>query len=97
MLPVEYIAQLQDFIKKLGYGSIATATGRYYAMDRDKRWERIQVAYDGLVSGEGEESSDFLKTVNARYEANETDEFLKPIILNKQGLVGGKGDILDFS
>jgi 2,3-bisphosphoglycerate-independent phosphoglycerate mutase len=87
---VTYIEQLQEVIKNLGYGGIATASGRYYAMDRDKRWERIQVAYDALVSGEGEESSDFLKTVNERYQKDETDEFLKPIILNKHGVIGGE-------
>ena len=55
-LIVTYIEQLQEFVKKLEYGSIATAVGRYYAMDRDKRWERVQVAFDALVSGKGEEA-----------------------------------------
>lgn len=76
--------QLQDKIKEIGIGEIATVVGRYYAMDRDKRWERIQVALSGMCAGEGEESSDPLQTVKERYEKGETDEFLKPII------VGGK-------
>ncbi|MBK8566924.1 MAG: 2,3-bisphosphoglycerate-independent phosphoglycerate mutase [Saprospiraceae bacterium] len=54
--------------------------GRYYAMDRDKRWERVKLAYDLLVNGIGEKTSDPLATVHKRYEAGETDEFLKPII-----------------
>jgi len=94
---VTYIQQLEEFIKTLGYGTIATAVGRYYAMDRDKRWERIQVAYDGLVSGEGEETTDLGKTVQERYSKDETDEFLKPIIVNKSGLIGGQFPKFSFS
>lgn len=51
-------------------------------MDRDKRWERVKVAIDGLVKGEGEEGADIVKKIEERYEKNETDEFLKPIIVN---------------
>jgi len=65
-------------------------------MDRDKRWERVQVAFDALVSGKGEESADFLKTVNEKYQKDETDEFLKPLILNKEGLVGGLSIFFNF-
>ena len=58
--------------------------GRYYAMDRDKRWDRIQIAVEGLIHGKGEavEGSDYVKTIEAKYEKDETDEFLKPIIVN---------------
>jgi len=59
---------------------LASITGRYYAMDRDKRWERIKVAYDCLVHGQGEATQDPLLLVQQRYEAGETDEFLKPIV-----------------
>jgi 2,3-bisphosphoglycerate-independent phosphoglycerate mutase len=58
---------------------LASVVGRYYAMDRDKRWERIRLAYDLLVNGEGEKSADILTTLQSRYAAGETDEFLKPI------------------
>lgn len=68
--------------EKLGLGKIATVVGRYYAMDRDKRWERVELAMNGIVKGEGEESSDPAKLIAERYEAGETDEFLKPIIVN---------------
>lgn len=71
-------------MKEIGIGQIATVVGRYYIMDRDKRWDRVEVGMKGLVLGEGEESSDPVKTIQERYEKNETDEFLKPII------VGGK-------
>ncbi len=58
---------------------VASVVGRYYAMDRDKRWERIKLAYDLLVDGTGEPSNDLLETIQQRYAAGETDEFLKPI------------------
>ncbi len=61
-------------------GKIATITGRYYAMDRDKRWERVKLAYDALVNGTGEKSADVLSAVKKSYQENITDEFIKPII-----------------
>lgn len=76
--------ELVDFIKELGLGEIATVVGRYYAMDRDKRWERVEVALKGLVLGEGEASEDPVATVKALYETegkNNRDEFLLPIIV----------------
>lgn len=71
-------------MKKEDFGKIATVVGRYYAMDRDKRWERVKIAVDGLINGVGEDSEDVIKTIKERYEKEENDEFLKPII------VGGK-------
>ncbi|NJL74698.1 MAG: 2,3-bisphosphoglycerate-independent phosphoglycerate mutase [Saprospiraceae bacterium] len=59
---------------------LASVIGRYYAMDRDKRWERVKLAYDLLVKGEGEATNDILSTLKNRYAENETDEFLKPIV-----------------
>lgn len=59
---------------------LASVIGRYYAMDRDKRWERIKLAYDLLVKGEGEQTTDVLATIQKHYTENETDEFLKPIV-----------------
>ncbi|BDD60015.1 hypothetical protein MPDQ_002297 [Monascus purpureus] len=80
----KYMQQLLDKAKEIGTGEIATVVGRYYAMDRDKRWDRIELAMKGIVNGEGEESIDPVQTIKDRYEKGETDEFLKPII------VGGK-------
>lgn len=68
-------------LKEIGVGEIATVVGRYYAMDRDKRWERIEIALKGMVLGEGEQSDNPVKTVKERYVKGETDEFLKPIIV----------------
>ncbi|KAI5293857.1 hypothetical protein KEM52_005107 [Ascosphaera acerosa] len=77
-----YMEQLLAKTAELGVGKLATVVGRYYAMDRDKRWERVTVALDGIVKGEGEASSDPVATIKARYAAGENDEFLKPIICN---------------
>ncbi|KAF3387349.1 hypothetical protein F1880_000386 [Penicillium rolfsii] len=79
-----YMEQLLNKTKELGVGEIATVVGRYYIMDRDKRWERVEVGMKGMVTGEGEDSSDPLQTIKERYEKGETDEFFQPII------VGGK-------
>ncbi len=62
-------------------GKIATVTGRYYAMDRDKRWERVKLAYDALVNGKGDTVKDALAAVENSYNGNVTDEFIKPIIV----------------
>ncbi len=74
-----FVRDLQDHLKN-SVGHIATVTGRYYAMDRDKRWERVQLAYNALVNGTGVETNDILQSIEANYTQNITDEFLKPII-----------------
>ncbi len=79
-----YLTDLQQHLDNTT-GKIASITGRYYAMDRDKRWERVKLAYDALVKGEGQKSDDMLAAVKASYEAGVTDEFIKPIINNKVG------------
>ena len=61
-------------------GQIATIIGRYYAMDRDKRWERVKVAYDALVEGVGKHATDMVASVQASYDEEVTDEFIKPIV-----------------
>ena len=74
-----FISDLEDHLNKTS-GKLATVTGRYYAMDRDKRWERVKLAYDALVKGEGEKSQNVLKSIKKNYENDTTDEFIKPII-----------------
>jgi 2,3-bisphosphoglycerate-independent phosphoglycerate mutase len=76
-----YAKQLLDFMKENEVGQLATVVGRYYAMDRDKRWERVKIAVEGLVDGKGDVSEDAIKSIEACYERDETDEFIKPIIL----------------
>jgi len=85
--PKSGAGHLEDLLKQakeIGVGELATIVGRYFIMDRDKRWERIEIGMKAIVLGDGEDSSDPLATVKERYEKGETDEFLKPII------VGGK-------
>ncbi|TLX74028.1 2,3-bisphosphoglycerate-independent phosphoglycerate mutase [Labilibacter sediminis] len=82
-------------------GQVASVTGRYYAMDRDKRWERIKIAYDAMVSGLGESSTtDILSSIQASYDADVTDEFIKPIVkVDQDGNPVGKieeGDVIVF-
>ncbi len=74
-----FLTELQEHLKKTT-GHIATITGRYYAMDRDKRWERVKIAYDALVNGIGEGSEDVLAAVQRSYDNGVTDEFIKPVI-----------------
>ncbi len=88
---IHFIEDIQQHLQKY-VGQIATITGRYYAMDRDKRWERIKIAYDALVNGVGQTSNNIIASVKESYNANITDEFIKPIINNK---IGSKGLIKD--
>ena len=74
-----FLTDLQNHLNTT-VGKIATITGRYYAMDRDKRWERIKLAYDALVNGIGSNTSNMLAAVEQSYEDGVTDEFIKPII-----------------
>jgi 2,3-bisphosphoglycerate-independent phosphoglycerate mutase len=79
-----YMQELVDTAKEIGIGEIGTVVGRYFAMDRDKRWDRLEIALKGLVHGEGEASDDPVATVKARYERGgdlDRDEFLTPIIV----------------
>lgn len=76
---IHFLEDLQKHLQKTT-GKLATVTGRYYAMDRDKRWERIKVAYDALVNRKGEVTNDILAAINSSYQKDITDEFLMPII-----------------
>src|SRR5437870_12964131 len=75
----DYVAALQTKIEEIGGGRIATVIGRYYAMDRDKRWERIQRAYDLLVNAVGARTTDPVKAIRESYQRGVTDEFVEPI------------------
>ncbi|KXL46875.1 hypothetical protein M433DRAFT_65004 [Acidomyces richmondensis BFW] len=77
-----HMQDLLAFCKELGVGQLGTVVGRYYIMDRDKRWDRVEVGLKALVLGEGEASDDPVKTIQERYDQGETDEFLKPIIVH---------------
>ena len=74
----KYIQDLQDFLSNTN-AKIASVVGRYYAMDRDKRWERVKLAYDLLVNGIGEKSSNLVESIQKSYDDNVTDEFIQPL------------------
>ena len=91
-----YMQQLLDKCKELGIGELATVVGRYYIMDRDKRWDRVEIGMQGVVTGEGEESNDPVATIKDRYSKEENDEFLKPIIIGGKENRVRDGDTLFF-
>jgi len=78
---LQYITQLEDYLGRIGIGKIATVSGRYYAMDRDKRWERVQKAYEAMVEGAGIRKFSAIEAVQQSYEDNKTDEFVLPTVL----------------
>ena len=80
---VGFIEDIQNYMKETT-GELATITGRYFAMDRDKRWERIKLAYDAVVNSEGEKSTDAIKSMKESYANDVTDEFIKPIIMTDE-------------
>ena len=80
---LHFLETLQNSLQKTG-GEIASVIGRYYAMDRDKRWERVKLAYDLLVKGEGKNCQDLLEGVRESYQEGVTDEFIKPLVKVKE-------------
>jgi len=78
---MDYLKELEEKIKEIGVGKIATISGRYYAMDRDNRWERETLAYNAMVFGEGNRFKTVQKAIENSYEAQEFDEFVKPIVI----------------
>jgi 2,3-bisphosphoglycerate-independent phosphoglycerate mutase len=80
----KYVVAMQEKCREIGVGEIATLVGRYYAMDRDKRWARIERAYKMLVNGEGERSTDPIAAIRRSYQHQVTDEFVEPIVITRE-------------
>ena len=78
---LNYISQLQNELDRIGIGRLASISGRFYAMDRDKRWNRVQVAWEAIVDGQGVGATDPVQAVQDAYDRGETDEFIRPIVL----------------
>ncbi len=93
----DYVAQTVKKCAELGVGKIATVMGRYYAMDRDKRWDRVEAAYDALVYGEGIQDADPVHAVAASYENGVTDEFVEPVVCDRNGMVSDHDSIIFFN
>jgi len=77
----EFVGQLQQKMQELGVGQIASVQGRFYAMDRDNRWERVEKAYHALAAGEGIRSRDACAAIRESYDAGVSDEFVEPVVL----------------
>ena len=82
---VRFIDELQTIVNDLGVGEIATISGRFYAMDRDTRWPRVKRAYDAIFHGEGVKATDPVEAVKASYANDTLDEFIEPIVIEKDG------------
>ena len=92
-----FVQALADKCAALGVGRIATVMGRYYAMDRDKRWERVQMAYDAMVYGEGNHNADPVDAVARSYANNVTDEFVEPVVCDSDGTISDNDSVIFFN
>lgn len=96
----DYLRQLRDFMEDIEYGEVATVGGRFYAMDRDKRWERVEQAWRAMVLNEGEAVQDYVARVEQSYAEDVTDEFVVPFrVVDDKGVCGGQitdGDSIIF-
>ena len=80
----DYLVQLQEKMDEIGVGKIASISGRYYAMDRDNNWDRVEKAYDSLVKGEGVKATSAIKAMEESYANNVTDEFVLPTVVTSE-------------
>lgn len=80
---INYVKELEGFLSDIGVGSIATVSGRYYAMDRDNRWDRVEKAYDAMVNAKGTQYDSAITAVESSYENNVFDEFVLPSVITK--------------
>lgn len=80
---LDYVREVQDQLAQIGVGEIASLCGRFYAMDRDQRWDRVAAAYRMLTCGQGQTATDAQTALRSAYDRGETDEFVKPIVLTK--------------
>lgn len=92
-----YLKELEEKIRQIGTGKVATVSGRYFAMDRDKRWERVEKAYRCLTNGEGLRAATARQAVEDGYKRGENDEFLQPTLVDKGGLVQDGDSIIFFN
>ena len=93
----DYVKELMDKLEEIGVGKIATVMGRYYAMDRDNRWERVEKAYAAMVYGEGNQNPDPVDAVAQSYVAGVTDEFMEPVVCDSDGTVSDNDSVIFFN
>ena len=93
----DFVAQLEAEMEKIGVGKIATIIGRYYAMDRDNRWERVEKAYAAMVYGEGNQNQNPVNVLESSYEASVTDEFVLPTVCTPGANIGPEDAVIFFN
>jgi len=93
----ESIEALAEKCAELGVGKIATVMGRFYAMDRDNRWDRVEQAYNAMVNGEGEYQPDPVAAMQNSYDKKEYDEFVKPVVCDKNGMIKTDDSVIFFN
>lgn len=94
---VEYMRQLVDKMNQLGVGKVATVMGRFYAMDRDFAWDRVEKAYAAMVYGEGNQEADPVKAMEESYAKEVTDEFVVPTVCDKNGMIQANDSVVFFN
>lgn len=100
---IQFIKELEDKMKEIGVGKIATVMGRFYAMDRDNIWSRVSLAYNAMVLGEGEIASDAVSCVEKSYQTKDedgkflTDEFVKPTVIEQNGTISDNDSVIFFN
>ncbi|MHC1594946.1 MAG: 2,3-bisphosphoglycerate-independent phosphoglycerate mutase, partial [Methanotrichaceae archaeon] len=92
-----YLRELEEKITSIGVGNVATVSGRYYTMDRDQRWDRIEMAYRAMTNGEGFRAKSPEEAVEEGYRRGESDEFIKPTIVDPDGLIDEDDSIIFFN
>lgn len=94
----KFLKKLQKEMKNIGIGKISTMIGRYYAMDRDKNWNRTKKAYDLYTKGKGEKTDDPVKELKRQYDKGvESDYYIKPVLLDEDGLIESKDSVIFFN
>ncbi len=94
---IDYVRALYEFCRENSIGAIATIQGRFYGMDRDKRWDRLQRGYDAIVHGAGELNSDPVAAVEESYARDISDEFVEPVICCEEGCIGEGDSVIFFN
>ena len=94
---IEFVRKLKKKLDKLGFGTIASISGRYYAMDRDNNWNRIKKEYDVIVNGLGRVKTDVEEYIKDSYKKDITDEFIKPMLIDKSGIISNNDGLITFN
>ena len=94
---IDFVKALQEKMAEIGVGKIGVLSGRYYAMDRDNRWERVEKAYSALVYGEGEKNPDAVDAIQKSYDNGVTDEFIVPTVVTEGATIGENDSVICFN